>query len=231
MVSIRAFREEDLDSYLAIQNEEWDESMSSTRARLEHRFATFPQGMISAVNADDVVVGCATFILLDDYDVRDKLSWEDLTDDGWCSTHRPSGDTLFGVDLSMSRRAPRSALYLGFLESMQMCLRFDTEGLVWGGRMPRYHRYADVMSPDEYLTARNSRGRYLDPEVELYSRYPGVEILGVVENYFKDWESVNCGVMLRWKNPLHHLKVPRRLHASLVAGMVRRDKRRRANGR
>lgn len=225
MIRMRQLREDELPRYLEIQEQEWDETMATSIEKLRSRFEVFPEGLLAAVDGDGSVVGCATLLLINGYDVEDQGSWEQITDNGWCTTHDPEGDIVFGVDVSIARGAPRVTLYMGYLEAIRVCLAHGASGVLWGSRMPRYHRYVDSMSPQEYIETKSSKGRYLDPEVELYSRLPGIKVLGVVEDYFKDWESMNCGVMLFWSNPLHGRRVPKPLQRIVVDRLTRRSRR------
>lgn len=201
MVAVRPFRHDDITGYLSIQETSWDASMAASELQLTERFRIFPDGLFVAEH-DGRIVGCATFIRIADYDEVIKPAWEDVTDNGWCSTHVDDGPILFGVDLSVARGAPRLTAPLLFTAVMEFGISLGIEAIVWGGRMPRYHKVADRMSPEEYLFTRTKSGRYLDPEVQLYSRIPGVEIRGVIPEYFKDFESLNNGVLLWWSNPV-----------------------------
>lgn len=201
MVVIRTFQLADVGAYLAIQETAWDETMSAAETKLSERFEIFPKGLLVA-ERDGKVVGCATFIRIPDYDEMLKPSWEDITDNGWCTTHTEDGDILFGVDLSVAKGAPRLTAPMLFMSAMELGMRLGVESIIWGGRMPRYHKMADKMSPQEYLFTKTKTGRYIDPEVQLYSKIPGVEIRGVIPEYFKDFESLNNGVLLRWPNPI-----------------------------
>ena len=201
MVSVRSFRSADVEAYLAIQETAWDESMAAARSKLEERARIFPTGLL-VVEHDGAVVGCATFIRIDDYHEELKPSWEEITDNGWCTTHVEDGRLLFGVDLSVGKGAPRLAAPMLFMAALELSMRLGVESIIWGGRMPRYHKRAHEMSPEEYLFTKTKTGRYIDPEVELYSKVPGVQIFGVIPEYFKDFESLNNGVLLRWPNPI-----------------------------
>lgn len=201
MVVIRSFRLADVGAYLAIQETAWDETMAAAEAKLAERFRIFPKGLLVA-EQDGQVVGCATFVRIPDYDELLKPSWEDITDNGWCTTHTEDGNFLFGVDLSVAKGASRLTAPMLFMSAMELSMRLGVEAVLWGGRMPRYHKVADQMTPHEYLFSKTKTGRYIDPEVQLYSRIPGVEIRGVIPEYFKDFESLNNGVLLRWANPI-----------------------------
>jgi hypothetical protein len=231
MVIIRAFRPDDIDAYVAIQETAWDETMAAAESKLAERFRIFPDGLFVAEHGGKVV-GCATFIRIPGYDELMKPSWEDLTDNGWCSTHVEDGTTLFGVDLSVAKGAPRLAAPLLFMSAMEFGMSLGVDAIIWGGRMPRYHKYAETMSPEEYLFTRTRSGRYLDPEVHLYSRIPGIEIRGVIPEYFKDFESLNNGVLLRWANPIARFPFLRPFSRQVTGAVYRlsRGSRRRRAG-
>jgi hypothetical protein len=230
MVLIRAAVPADAPFYARIQEEEWDDSMTAVVPKIESRIRTFPEGVLIAEH-EGVVVGGMTFILLADYAIQDTRSWEEITDNGWCTTHTDDGRVLFGVDLSVSRRAPRSTAPMMFMAGIELAIRKGAERSVWGGRMPRYHRVADRMSAAEYARAKNSRGRHIDPEIELYSKIPGVEVLGVVPEYFKDWESMNYGVIFTWRNPVYRYPFLRPFRRQIVAGLYGASRRRRLRQR
>ncbi len=226
MVLIRRAEVGDALAYAKVQDQEWDESMSAVVPKIESRIATFADGVLVAEH-NGAVVGGMTFIRIDGYDVHDAQSWEDITDNGWCTTHQDEGSVLFGVDLSVSRHAPRSTAVLLFMAGMELAIREGSECVVWGGRMPRYHRHAAKMSAAEYAARKTSKGRYMDPEIELYSKVPGVQMVGVVPEYFKDWESMNYGVMFSWSNPVARLPFLRPFRRQIVAGLYRARSRKR----
>jgi len=234
MVVIRSFEPADIAAYLAIQETAWDETMAAAESKLAERFRIFPKGLLVAEHNDEVV-GCATFIRIDDYDEYLKPSWEDTTDNGWCRTHAEDGPLLIGVHLSVAKCAPRLTAPLLFMSAMELGMRLGVEATIWGGRMPRYHKHSEAMSPEEYLFAKTKTGRYIDPEVQLYSKIPGVEIRGVIPEYFKDFESLNNGVLLRWPNPIARYPFLRPFAGTVAASIYRvsrgRKRARRRNRR
>ena len=227
MVIIRQGIPADAVAYAELQDQEWDDSMAAVVPKLAARIATFPEGVLVAEH-DWAVVAGMSFIQLAGYDVSDERPWEDITDNGWCSTHVPGGSVLFGVDLSVSKRAPRSTAVLMFMAGLELTIRLGVDRLIWGGRMPRYHRHAANMSALEYASSKTRRGRYIDPEIELYSKVPGVQMVGVVPEYYKDWESVNYGVMFAWRNPVGRYPFLRPFRRQIVRGLYRASGRKRA---
>ncbi|MFV0260392.1 MAG: hypothetical protein ACK5PP_18315 [Acidimicrobiales bacterium] len=202
MMEIRQATEADLPAYELIQKTEWGPDMGAPLAQLRYRYEVFPDGMVVVTNDDDPV-GFSTTILLDDYDPTAGRSWTEITAGGWCSTHSPDGRTLFGVDLTVSRFAPRGTATMVLKGLMALTMDLDVGTFNWGGRMPRYHKYATTMTADRYVAARRPNGRRLDPEIELYANIPCTEVLGAIPGYFEDPESLDHGVALRWNNPIH----------------------------
>lgn len=227
---LRPCTPDDIDGYLAVQDEEWGDSMAASRAQLESRLEHVGEAMLVMEHDGEVVAG-ASFVRLPTYDLEEHLTWDELTDNGWCSNHVPDGSVLFGVDLSVSRRAPRSTSARLIAGALELTIRQGADALLWGSRLPRYHRHVGEMTADEYAKARTSRGRHLDPEIELYSRIPGVQVLGAVPDYFKDWESCDYGCILRWPNPIRRYPILRPLAPVVVDALYRLDRRRRARSR
>jgi len=222
-MEIRQATEEDLEGYALIQQKEWSGSVIANTEQLQSRLKWFPKGVLVAAVGDKVVAG-ATFVRLADYNIEDGLSWAELTDNGWCSNHTSNGRVLFGVDMTISRSAPRSTSIRMFHRSTILAAKQGVDAVYWGSRMPRYHRYADTMTAHEYAIARTKRGRLLDPELEIYSWVPGAEFVGVSANYFPDPESLDYGAILRWSNPLRRYKLLSPL-ASLILTIQHRNRR------
>ena len=62
-MKVRRCTADDIDAYVAIQEEEWGESMSASRAQLENRLEVFPEGMLVG-EAEGKVVAAMSFVRL-----------------------------------------------------------------------------------------------------------------------------------------------------------------------
>lgn len=197
---VRPGRPTDVDGLVSLQTEAWPDGMAVERAKAKNRLSVIEKGIFVA-EVDGQVVGAATIMRLPSYDWSRPLTWYEASDDGWCNNHDPSGPIAYGVDLSVSKRAPWGTRDAVLAKGMSWLIAEGIKYFVLGGRMPRYHRHAAEMTPEDYLWSRTKNGRFRDPEVEMYSRVPGVTVLGVIPNYFEDPDSLNNGVLLRWRNP------------------------------
>ena len=134
--------------------------------------------------------------------------WAEISSNGWCNNHEPNGNIVYGINLSVSTGAPFNTAENLLVAIGSYVIRAGTEYVMLGGRLPRYFKHIDEFpNPELYMRAQNSHGRYGDPEVEFCSRIAGLEIVKLLPDYFDDPDSLNYGVLLRWKNPFHKFPV------------------------
>jgi catechol 2,3-dioxygenase-like lactoylglutathione lyase family enzyme len=65
------------------------------------------------------------------------------------------------------------------------------------------------MTANEFLRAKNEEGKPLDRQVRFYTSVPGLKAVKALPDYFNDPDSLNYGVLLRWRNPLFGLPAPK----------------------
>jgi len=188
---------DDVEGILLVEEEAWPEGLRATEEMFRSRIATFPQGTLVAENGERIVGVVVGEIVTYNENAETIPSWREITDGGFIRrTHDPSGDTLYGVNLSVSPLAGGGASRLLLLAMRKRVIGWGLRQIALGSRIPRYHKFADRMSPEEYLAAR------LDPEVRFYQRF-GVEVVRVLPDYIEDPDSCNNGVLLVWRNPFY----------------------------
>ncbi|MBX4190771.1 hypothetical protein KW794_01655, partial [Candidatus Saccharibacteria bacterium] len=194
----------DLPAYIKIQKIEWKD-LAVAEEQAKSRFHHNLEGILIAQYKEEVV-GSVTTMRIENYDTDRPKSWYQVTNHGLCTAHKPKGRVCFGVDLSVATdRAPSGTVDALFVGCMDLVISLGVKYFMLGGRMPKYHLYADKMEPEKYLYKKTARGHYLDPQVNLYSRVPFMKIVGLAPDYFKDPDSLNYGVILRWRNPFYRL--------------------------
>lgn len=218
-VHIRLARLDDLDAYLELQGISWGE-MAANRDQLESRFRHC-QGWIFVAVRRGKVVAAVTTICIKGYDLNHPPSWDEITDKGFCTNHDEHGRVMYGVDASALHGESKTIDQILEMACIPLVIRKGLECGVLGGRLPGYHEYAERMSAADYLEAKRPDGKPLDPQVRMYGNVWGLKILGVIENYFDDPESLNWGVLLHWPNPVRKLPRPLwRPAAQVVLGAV-----------
>ncbi len=202
-VKIRQATINDLQEIIRVEKEAWPEGIEASEAMFRSRIETYPEGVFVAVY-EKKIVGVVAFQLIDYDPENPPPTWNDATDFGMIKkSHKPNGETVFGIDLTAIPDAPRGTGNRLLVEVGRQAIIKNLKRGVLGGRLPKYHKYADKMTPEEYMKAKDENGRYLDPEVRFYRR-AGLEIGKILPEYMHDDpDSLNFGVQLIWNNPFY----------------------------
>ncbi len=216
MIRIRSATLADLPFYLELQRSSWGIDMAVAESKAQYRFDTILDRILIA-EEDGQPVGTTTITRLSGYDFGNPMSWNKATGDGWCTTHDPNGTVCFGVDLSIKPEYGSKVLDALYAGCGHLVILSGTKYAIFGGRLPGWKRYLERnpgADPETYLWGRTPSGRYLDPQVDMYMKAPGLRVIALIPDYFADDDSQNYGVLLRWRNPFYGLPV-RRLWAKL----------------
>lgn len=199
---IRRYTRDDFKALIEVQAESFPPPYPSelwwNEAQLHEHVTRFPEGALCVV-ADGLIAGSMTALRRTLAD-GDGHSWAEATDGGYIRNHEPDGDTLYVVDLCV-RPAYRS-LGLGkwLIQSMhETAVHLGCRRLLSGGRMPGYHKHAERLTPEQYLT-EVAAGRLRDPVVSFLIRCGRIPV-GVARGYLEDEESCGNAALMEWRNP------------------------------
>ena len=133
-----------------------------THEQIETLLRIFPEGQVVTV-ADDKIIGCALSIIVD-YDlVKGDHTYAKVTGNETFSTHNPKGNILYGIEVFIhpDYRGLRLARRM-YEYRKELCEKLNLKAIMFGGRIPNYHKYADKMRPKEYIEQVRKREIY-DP--------------------------------------------------------------------
>lgn len=169
----------------------------------EHHIKTlidkFPEGQVG-IKVDNELAGCALSIIVDYSKFDDPHTYDEITGGDTFSTHTPKGDKLYGIDIFI--RPKFRGLRLGrrlYDYRKELCEKLNLKGIVFGGRIPKYHQYALEMSAREYIDKVRKKEIH-DPvlDFQMSNDFHPVRILrGYLE---KDKESKEFAVLMEWDN-------------------------------
>lgn len=206
-IKIRQAKNEDIPQILSIEDKAWGEKGAASREMVESRIKTFPEGTLIA-ESDGEIIG-VVFTERVDYDFKkDAFTWYEITDNGFIkNSHKPNGNTVYGIDLSVAPSFQHLGIGTKILENIgKLAIRYNVKYGMLGGRIPLYYKHTDKMTAEEYVNAvvnTNKGPKSLDPEIEFYKK-AGLKIIKVIPNYYKDPESLDYGILLLWKNPFYN---------------------------
>lgn len=202
-ILVRATRREDFDGIIGLTREVYPGSPPWNTTQLASHLDVFPAGQLVAIErATGVIVGMAAslIVLWDDYNVTD--SWRDFTSSGMFTNHDPEhGRTLYGAEIMVLPQRRRKGIGRKLYTSRRSLV--ESLGLLRiraGARLRGYHRHAERLSAQEYVTAVQ-RGDIADPTLN-FQLGQGFTILAVVPGYLRnDSESLGWAAVIEWLNP------------------------------
>ena len=171
-----------------------------TLETIEKLIAKFPEGQI-VIKADGVVVGCALSIIVNYNRFSDSHTYKQITGNYTFNTHDPEkGDVLYGIEIFI--HPDYRGLRLGrrlYDARKELCEQLNLRAIVFGGRIPEYHKYADKFSPKEYIQKVKQKEIY-DP-VLSFQISNDFHVKKVLNNYMpEDAQSKEFATLLQWDN-------------------------------
>ncbi|WP_318246789.1 GNAT family N-acetyltransferase [Bacillus norwichensis] len=114
--------------------------------------------------------------------------------------HNPEGKTLYGFDVTVHPEYRGQGLgRLLYGARRQVCQTHQLKNIMFGGRIPHFHKYADRLSVSEYIE-RVSEGKIYDPVLTFQLRN-GFTVRAILENYLPDdEESLAYATLMEWIN-------------------------------
>lgn len=169
------------------------------KSELQKLVRIFPEGQV-VVKVNGEIAGCALSIIVDYDKFSDKHTYAEITGDATFSTHTPKGNVLYGIDIFIAHefRGMRIGRRL-YDYRKELCENMNLERIVFGGRLPNYHQYADKMSPKGYI--EKVRTKEINDPVLDFQLNNDFHVKRVITNYLEgDKASKEYAALLEWDN-------------------------------
>ncbi|MDD3166167.1 MAG: bifunctional GNAT family N-acetyltransferase/carbon-nitrogen hydrolase family protein [Bacteroidales bacterium] len=187
------FKEAMISSYSGMPESYWKEE------KIAKLLTLFPEGQI-VVKVNGHIAGAALSIIVDGKMAEKKHTYKEITGDYSFSTHSAKGDFLYGIDVFIHPEF--RGLRLGrrlYDYRKDLCERLNLKGILFGGRIPNYHEYADKMTPKEYL--QKVREKEIHDPVLNFQLSNDFHPIRILRNYLLgDTASGEYAALLRWDN-------------------------------
>ena len=170
-----------------------------THKQIEKLIRIFPEGQIVTV-VDEKIVGCALSIIVNYDDVKNDHTYAQVTGKETFNTHNPKGNILYGIEVFIHPQYRGLRLARRMYEYRKdLCEKLNLKAIMFGGRIPNYHKYADQMRPKEYIDKVRQKEIY-DP-VLTFQLSNDFHVRKVMRNYLpNDEESKHYACLLQWDN-------------------------------
>ncbi|MFP4470129.1 MAG: GNAT family N-acetyltransferase [Bacteroidales bacterium] len=159
----------------------------------------FPEGQL-CVAVNDKVVALALSIIVDYSKFSDNHTYNQITAHETFTTHDPDGDVLYGIEMFVhpEYRGMRLGRRLYDVRK-ELCENLNLRAVIAGGRIPNYGKYADEMTPRQYINKVSDKEIY-DPTL-TFQLSNNFHVKKILKNYLPDdEESKEYATLLEWNN-------------------------------
>ncbi|MFN6943586.1 MAG: GNAT family N-acetyltransferase [Cytophagaceae bacterium] len=159
----------------------------------------FPEGQF-VITINDEIVACALSIIVDYDKFGDSHTYKQITGNYTFDTHSPKGDTLYGIEVFVVPEERGKRLGQRLYEARkELCENLNLRAIVFGGRIPGYHKYMNEITPKEYI--KKVKSREISDPVLNFQLSNDFQPKKIIQGYMpSDEESCEYAVLLHWLN-------------------------------
>lgn len=211
-IVVRQLQMDDYDDLVAMAQVCFPGIPPVSREQLQSQLAIFPEGQLG-VEIDGRLAASSSSLILEYNASLEWHNWKAISDNGFIRNHKPSGDTLYGIEIMVHPDFRGMKLSRRLYDARkQICRDKNLARFIIAGRIPGYHRYVDKVSAREYIDQVLGKGIY-DP-VLTAQLANGFSVKGLIPNYLpSDDESCGYATYLEWTNLDHVAGAKRRFHS------------------
>ncbi|XPV68394.1 MAG: carbon-nitrogen hydrolase family protein [Halarcobacter sp.] len=194
-------KKEDHNSICTLMENEYRHLDDSSWSKEEYEalIDKFPNGQV-AIKIDGEFAGFALCIIVDYTKFDDSHTYKQITGNYTFDTHDDNGNMLYGVDVFINKKF--RGLRLGrrlYDFRKELCEELNLKGIIFGGRIPNYSKYADKITPKEYIQKVKEREIY-DPVLN-FQLSNDFYVKRVIKDYLEgDIDSKEYACLLSWNN-------------------------------
>ena len=122
-----------------------------SQEQFESQLVRFPEGQICLEDKGRVIAAVIS-VIVDYKKFGDFHTHQEITGNGYLTTHDPTGDTLYGVDVFV--HPDYRGLRLGrrlYDARKELCRKLNLRRIIFGGRIPGYDKYIGKLTPQQYI--------------------------------------------------------------------------------
>jgi septal ring-binding cell division protein DamX/GNAT superfamily N-acetyltransferase len=142
-LELRILEEDDYPTVKAIMDDLYKSSGGAVTKKIYlAQLTAFPEGQFCIAN-NGIVVAAAFSVIVDYEKFGDKHTYDEITGDAYLTTHDPSGDVLYGVEVIVAKEYQGLRLGRRLYEARkELCVNLNLKAIMAGGRIPNYSKHA-----------------------------------------------------------------------------------------
>jgi len=170
----------------------------------------FPDGQV-VIKVNGQLAGCALSIVVAYDQYNDYHTYNEITANETFTSHTDTGDVLYGIDIFI--RPEFRGLRLGrrlYDYRKELCEKLNLKGIVFGGRIPKYYKVSDKLTPKEYI--EKVKLKEIDDPVLNFQISNDFHPSKILRNYLEDDKASNeFAVLMEWDN-IYYEKPNKKAH-------------------
>ena len=180
-------------SYPTMEETYWEKS------QIKSLLKKFPEGQ-AVLKVNGQIAGCALSIITSSELISSHRTYNEITSNETFNSHDPEGDVLYGIEIFV--RPEFRGLRLGrrlYDYRKELCEKLNLKGIVFGGRIPNYHKFAHEMTPKVYL--KKVRDKEIHDPVLNFQLSNDFHAAKILKGYLEGDEASNeFAVLMEWDN-------------------------------
>lgn len=231
MLKLRNLTVEDIPQLEALMDRVYDDIGGSwPRESLKRLITEFPEGQITIEDKGQLVAAALAVRCAHDRFTR-QHTYDDLLGRRETFRHNEDGDALYGLDLFVHPDYRDYRLGRRLYDARkEICVQLNLRSIIAGGRIINYHKYAEEMTPEQYIRAVKQREAY-DP-ILSFQLANDFQVLRILRNYLpEDERSRGFATLLEWSNIVYEPEsveadkfVKRNVRVSIIQWQMRSTK-------
>ncbi|HTS79785.1 MAG TPA: GNAT family N-acetyltransferase [Myxococcaceae bacterium] len=197
-IRVRQVRLEDWEAFRALQERCFPGMEPTTREQFTSQITRFAEGQL-CVEYQGRLVASSSSLILDFELYKDWSSWDEIADGGYIRNHKPTGTTLYGIEMMVDPDYRGRGLARRLYDARKKLAReLNLMRIVVGGRIPGYRKHAGAMTPREYVEKVVAR-ELSDPALTVQLSN-GFVVKRIIPAYIADPQSGGFAAFLEWTN-------------------------------
>lgn len=212
-IELKSLGESDLGEIDRVEKATWPPDWQAPIEKFKARITTFPQGVIGIFENGELA-GVSTSMRIN-FDPKMTAeyhkTWDEITGDGFITTHEPNGNTLYVVSVGVETGSQGKGYGQQLVaRQIELAKSLECKYIMLGARMPKFREYLLgidinpktlsegllIIQAQAYLELRRDDAQRQEPEIRFYERC-GLKVLKLSDpNFGPDPESCNFGVIM-----------------------------------
>lgn len=200
-LEIRNASLKDVTGIIALVNKVYPDMDSYKKSMIRGQITNFKDGCF-VVLLDQKIIAYSASLLVDEKTAMKHHTWEEISANGYGSTHDPDGDFLYGYETCVDPGIRGFRIGQRIYNARKELVKYnDLKGIIFAGRIPSFRkRSKKVKDIHEYI--EKVKNKEIKDAILGFHLRNGFQVIGAIKNYLlEDKASMGYAVHLRWDNP------------------------------